>query len=153
KADQAIREFPRNVGLPVDGIVGATTQHALLGLRPVGPGPGLSPVLEREAIRYEGTLRGARIAVDRRHGGDEAGAARPRGRTEAGGAGAGAAAVAAMLRSRGAAPLLLRPEDGSRSESERAAAANADGVDLLVSLHLNAQRDSLAEGATVFYCG
>jgi N-acetylmuramoyl-L-alanine amidase len=153
KADQAIREFQRNVGLPVDGIVGATTQHALLGLRPVGPGPGLSTVLEREAMRDETSLRGARIAVDAGHGADDAGEAGPTGLTEAEVTAALAAAIAAGLRTRGADPLLLRPEGGSPTESERAAAANADGVDMLVSLHLNAHRDSLAEGATVFYCG
>ena len=54
---------------------------------------------------------------------------------------------------RGADPLFLRPDGQSPPESERAHAANAGGVDLLVSLHLNAHRDPLAEGATVFYCG
>jgi N-acetylmuramoyl-L-alanine amidase len=153
KADQAIREFQRNVGLPVDGIVGDTTQHALLGIRPVGPGPGLSTVLEREAMRDETSLRGARIAVDAGHGAGDPGETGPTGLTEAAAALELAGAVATMLRARGADPLFLRPDDASPSESERAVAANAGGVDLLISLHLNAHRDSLAEGATVFYCG
>jgi N-acetylmuramoyl-L-alanine amidase len=153
RADHAVREFQRNVGLPVDGIVGATTQQALLRLRPVGPGPGLSTVLEREAMRDETSLHGARIAVDAGHGGDDPGETGPSGLTEADVTRQLADAVATMLRAGGAEPFLLRPAEGSPSESERALAANASGVDLLISLHLNAHRDSLAEGATVFYCG
>src|SRR5262249_3509304 len=153
QADHAIREFQRNVGLPVDGIVGATTQHALMGLRPVGPGPGLSTVLEREAMRDEASLRGARIAADAGHGGGDPGATGPSGLTEADVVQELADTIATMLRARGADPLFLRPDETTASESARAVAANAEDVDVLISLHLNAHRDSLAEGATVFYCG
>jgi N-acetylmuramoyl-L-alanine amidase len=153
RSDHAIREFQRNVGLPVDGIVGATTHQAMLRLRPVGPGPGLSTVLEREAMRDEGSLRGARIAVDAGHGRGDPGETGPTGLDEADVTQELAAALAALLAAHGADPLLLRPGGQNPSESERAHAANAEGVGLLISFHLNAHRDPQAEGATVFYCG
>jgi N-acetylmuramoyl-L-alanine amidase len=153
RADHAIREFQRNVGLPVDGIVGATTHQALLRLRPVGPGPGLSTVLEREAMRGEGSLKGARVAVDAGHGRGDPGETGPTGLDEADVTQELATAVGAMLAARGAHPLLLRPGGQNPSESERAREANSEGVDLLLSVHLNAHGDPLAEGATVFYCG
>jgi N-acetylmuramoyl-L-alanine amidase len=153
RADHAVREFQRNVGLPVDGIVGATTQQALVRLRPVGPGPGLSTVLEREAMRGEASLRGARIAVDAGHGSGDHGERGPSGLDEGTVTRELAAAVAAMLAEQGAHPVLLPPADENPTESERARAVNAEGADLLISIHLNAHDDPQAEGATVFYCG
>jgi N-acetylmuramoyl-L-alanine amidase len=153
RADRAIREFQRNVGLPVDGIVGATTQQALIRLRPVGPGPGMSTVLEREAMRGEASLRGARVAVDAGHGPGDPGQRGPSGLEEGAVTRALAAAVGTMLAERGAHPVLLPAVGENPSESERADTANGAGADLLISLHLNAHGDPLAEGATVFYCG
>jgi N-acetylmuramoyl-L-alanine amidase len=153
RADHAIREFQRNVGLPVDGIVGATTQQALVRLRPVGPGPGLSTVLEREAMRAEASLHGARVAVDAGHGPDDPGERGPSGLAEDAVTRQLASAVAGMLREHGADPLLIPSPGQSPSERERALTANEERADLLVSLHLNAHPDPQAEGATVFYCG
>src|SRR5436190_24067528 len=48
RTGRAVHDFQRNVGLPQDGIVGATTLEALGRLRPVGPGPGRSMVREGE---------------------------------------------------------------------------------------------------------
>src|SRR5207249_5374799 len=84
RTDRALREFQRNVGLPADGIAGATTLEALVRLRPVGPGPGRSTVREREALRrLSVTLQSARIALDPGHGPADPGAVGPTGLTEA----------------------------------------------------------------------
>ncbi len=84
RTDRAIREFQRNVGLPPDGILGATTVQALSRLRPVGSGPGRATVREAEALRrLSATLQGARIAVDAAFGGEELGAVGPTGLPEA----------------------------------------------------------------------
>src|SRR6266571_2523104 len=84
RTDRAVHDFQRNVGLPLDGIVGVTTVEALRRLRPVGPGPGRADVREGEALRrLSASLQGARIAVDAGHGADDPGATGPSGVTEA----------------------------------------------------------------------
>src|SRR6266540_3922662 len=85
RADRAVREFQRNVGLPADGIVGGTTLEALDRLRPVSAtGPGRATVREGEALlRLSASLDGARIAVDAGHGPGDPGATGPAGATEA----------------------------------------------------------------------
>src|SRR5262245_19490813 len=69
RTDRAVHEFQRNVGLPMDGIVGVSTHEAIRRLRPVGPGPGRATVREGEALRrLSASLRGTRIAIDPGHG-------------------------------------------------------------------------------------
>jgi N-acetylmuramoyl-L-alanine amidase len=166
RTDRAVRDFQRNVGLPVDGIVGATTLETLQRLRPIGPGPGFSSVREREALRrvQPATLRGARIGVDAGHGPDGDGSD-----SEEGGSGSAAVgptglretdvafdlaeALVEELRRRDAEPFLLRTRTSAPPDAERARAANALGAEVLVSFHLNSHPDPAAEGATAFYCG
>jgi len=154
RTDHAVREFQRNVGLPVDGIVGRSTLQTVVRLRPVGPGPGLSTVRENEALRrMSDNLRGARIAVDAGHGPREPGAIGPGGLRETDVAAVLAARTAELLVSRDAEPFLIRAGDADPQDAERARAANAGGAEVLVSFHLNSHTDPLAEGSSVFYCG
>ena len=154
RTDQAVREFQRNVGLPVDGIVGRSTLDTLVRLRPVGPGPGLSTVRENEALRrMSDNLRGARIALDAGHGPTEPGAIGPGGLREADVDGLLASRTAELLVSRGAEPFLVRESDADPDDTTRARIANAGGAEVLVSFHLNSHNDPLAEGSSVFYCG
>jgi len=154
RTDRAIREFQRNVGLPPDGILGATTVQALGRLRPVGSGPGRATVREAEALRrLSATLQGARIAVDAAFGGEELGAVGPTGLPEAEASFELASALVQELYGRGANPFLLRLPDSSPSIGERAAAANEEGAELLISLHMNSHDDPAAEGTSTYYYG
>src|SRR5712691_11431291 len=151
RSDHAVREFQRNVGLPSDGIVGATTLQALLRLRPISPGPGFGTVRERESLRRMAvvSLHGRRIAVDAGHGPSDPGGIGPSGLQEASVALDLAGALCSELRERGGEPILLRGAAEDPTVSERARSANQAGADVLVTLHLNTLASG--EGATVFY--
>src|SRR5712691_12730080 len=155
RTDRAVREFQRNVGLPSDGILGATTLDTLLRLRPVMPGPGFASVREREALRGRApaSLRNALVAIDAGHGSADPGAVGPTGLRESNAAVDLAEAVSLELSRRGADPFLLRRRDENPSVTVRARLANSRGAEVLLSLHLNSHDDPNAEGATVFYCG
>jgi N-acetylmuramoyl-L-alanine amidase len=156
RADLAVREFQRNVGLVPDGILGPVTLDALNRLRPVGSGPGRSTVREGEVLsRMSATLRGACVAIDAGHGGDDPGAAGPSGLTEAEGTSLLTRALAVELAARGADPFMIREALSSPTPSiaERARAANDRGAEILISVHLNGHEDPNAEGALSFYFG
>jgi N-acetylmuramoyl-L-alanine amidase len=154
RTDRAVRDFQRNVGLPVDGIAGATTVEALARLRPVGSGPGRAKVREGEVLsRLSATLKGARIAVDAGHGDPDLGATGPSGTTEAELCSLVAVALFDELSARGANPFLLRALDGNPSPRVRAQEANQAGAEVVLSIHLNSHEDPAAEGASAFYFG
>jgi N-acetylmuramoyl-L-alanine amidase len=154
RTDRAIRDFQRNVGLPQDGILGGTTVQALGRLRPVGAGPGRATVREAEALRrLSASLQGARIAVDAAFGGDEPGAIGPTGLTEAEASFELASSLVQELYGRGANPFFLRHTGSNPSVAERAAAANEEGAEVLVSLHLNSHADPAAEGSSTYFYG
>ncbi len=154
RTDRAVLEFQRNVGLPTDGIVGVTTVDALRRLRPVGPGPGRADVREAEALRrLSASLQGARIAIDPGHGAGDPGDVGPAGTLESDATMWLASALVQELRTRGAAPFLLRAATTNPSSAERARSANDAGAEILIALHLNAHDDPKAEGASTFYYG
>jgi N-acetylmuramoyl-L-alanine amidase len=155
KTDGAVREFQRNVGLPDDGIAGASTAVAFMRLRPDEGGVGFASVREREALRdlSPTQLTGAIIAIDPGHGGSDRGIIGPGGLHEADVAFELAQSLAAQLRARGAAPLLLRGRDDGPTPSERARCANDADAKLVVALHMNSAAEPSAEGTTAFYCG
>jgi N-acetylmuramoyl-L-alanine amidase len=154
RTDRALREFQHNVGLPPDGIAGATTLEAIRRLRPVSPGPGRATVRELEALRrLSATLQSARIAVDAGHGSDDPGSVGPTGLRESEAAYTLAQALIGELRVRGANPVVLRTESDDPGPSERARTANQAGAEVLVSIHLNSHEDPSAEGACTFYYG
>jgi N-acetylmuramoyl-L-alanine amidase len=154
RTDRGVREFQRNVGLPVDGIVGVTTILALDRVRHGMEGPGRVAVREGEAARrMETSLVGARIAIDPGHGPDEPGARGPSGVQEADATMALAADLARELSSRGAEPLLLRTESTDPTIRDRAARANEEGAEAVVSLHCNSHSSPGADGASTYYFG
>ena len=162
RADLAVRDFQRNVGLVPDGIVGPVTLDALLRLRPVGPGPGRAMVREAEVIsRLSATLDGSRIAVDAGHGPGDPGGVGPTGLSEADATALMATALVEELSRRGAEPFLVRaaavpdavPGAEAPSAAERAKVANDHGAEIVVSLHLNSHDDAKAEGASCYYYG
>lgn len=153
RADRAVRDFQRNVGLPPDGIVGSTTLRVLLRLRPIGASAGFAVIRERESLRRLSptTIRAARIAVDAGHGANDPGGVGPTGLREADAAFDLAESLARALRAKGAEPFLLRDRDADPPISERARAANVGGAEATISIHLNSVAGG--DGATVFYCG
>jgi N-acetylmuramoyl-L-alanine amidase len=159
QTDRAAREFQRGIGVPVDGIVGSSTVEAFSRLRtgPAGVATGHRPtaVRERERLRELSPhqLRGATIALDAGHGGDDAGAIGPTGLEEARVALELVEALSQEMAARGAQPLLLRRRQDAPNDSIRARAANDARASLLVAIHLNSHAEPGAEGATVFYCG
>lgn len=154
RTDRAIREFQRNIGVGLDGIVGPGTLQHLLRLRPVGAGPGRAAVREGEILlRLSATLDGARVAIDAGHGRGDQGVTGPTGLPEAEAGEALARALLEELRLRGADPFALREPGENPPEGERARRANEAGAELLVSVHLNAHTDPAAEGASTYYYG
>ena len=150
---RAVQEFQRNVGLPPDGIVGATTLDALGRLRGSTPGPGRTEIRETETLRASDSLSGHRVAIDPGHGPQDPGCTGPGGLVEAEVAWRLAELLAAELRARGADPVVLRSHDEDPPASERAARANAAQADVLVAVHLNDHGDPAAEGSSSYYFG
>jgi len=108
--DRAVRDFQRNVGRPVDGIVGSETLAAIERLRPQLEAPSRAIVREEEAVRaMVSTLEGSVVAIDPGTQDDLA--------LEL------AAALAKALEPRGAQPVLLAAEP--LAPSDRARRANA----------------------------
>jgi N-acetylmuramoyl-L-alanine amidase len=154
RTDRAVKEFQRNVGLPPDGILGASTVEAVRRLRPVAQGPGRAAVREAEALsRLSASLQGSRIAIDAGHGHEDPGVSGPTGLTEAETTYRAAEALVDELAGRGASPFLLRAANTNPSPSERARTANAAGAEVLIALHLNSHEDPGAEGASTYYYG
>jgi len=126
--DGAVREFQRNVGEPVDGVVGLQTIASIERMRPLEDVPGRGVVRETEELRsIHGRIHGRVIAIDP---GDEDVPDGPVQRALAN-------ALAAELRRLGAAPRVLgdAPADPT-TPSGRAARANELEAAICVSLHL-----------------
>ena len=128
---RALGEFQRNVSLPVDGILGASTLRELKRVTPRQAAPELvSTVRDRDQLRHAPrTLLGRRLAVG-----------------EEGGLDVLITAVRRHLGATGAEVLPLLHPDGS----QQAAAANAAGVEAYVGLRLDPGR---AHCTVSYYAG
>jgi N-acetylmuramoyl-L-alanine amidase len=117
----ALADFQRNVSLPVDGILGASTLLELKRVMPRHAEPELvSSVRDRERLRHAPrTLLGRRLAIG-----------------EEGGLDVLVTAVRRHLAATGADVVALLHPDGSL----QAAAANAAGVEAYVGLRLDPDR-------------
>jgi N-acetylmuramoyl-L-alanine amidase len=89
--------------------------------------------------------------VDPGHGGDDAGAHGPKGLKEKLAALEIAQAVVQKLQAAGFDAASTRDDDVFIPLWDRAKAANAQGADLFISLHLNAARARSARGSEVFF--
>ncbi len=89
--------------------------------------------------------------LDPGHGGDDGGARGPRGLKEKTAALELSRAVALRLQAAGFEALATREGDTLIPLWDRARAANAQGADLFISLHLNAARAKSARGSEVFF--
>ena len=154
QTERGLRAFQRDYCDISDGVCGPSTLRALrqLGARRVKGGrPHL--LREQELLRQAGPrLRGKRIVIDPGHGG------RDRGVTVAGVTEADlmwdlARRLEGRMAATGMEALLTRREDTCPTEAERAAFANATGADLVLSLHVDANRSMHAEGLATFHFG
>ncbi|MCE1205769.1 MAG: N-acetylmuramoyl-L-alanine amidase [Holophagaceae bacterium] len=92
-----------------------------------------------------------KVMVDPGHGGDDGGAKGPKGLKEKTAALEIGKAVATRLESAGFQAVLTRDDDTFIPLWDRARAANAQGADLFISLHLNAARAKAARGSEVYF--
>jgi N-acetylmuramoyl-L-alanine amidase len=129
ETDLAVRDFQRNVGDAVDGVVGLHTIATLDRMRPLDGAASRAMVREREQVRrMRSTIEGQIVAIDPGHG--------PNGEGLNDVHFAMASALAEELARVGAKPALLRELDDDPDTSERARRANELGAGVCVSLHL-----------------
>ncbi len=151
----AVREFQLNVGLDVDGIAGPSTLDLLLRLHRQHQEAPAYAVRERELLRRPPrlSLAGARIMVDAGHSPDDPGLVAPNGIAEHEVTWAIASLVEGRLAALGAHVVLGRGPATSPTPSERAAHANDEGVEAILSVHTNGLDSADAKGAAAYYFG
>lgn len=152
----AVREFELNAGLRVDGIVGNEVVSSLRRLHRQHQSASAASVRERAALRIgplRQTLTGASILVDPGHGPDDPGITVDDGGAEHRVCWEVASRVEGRLLARGARVVLSRGPRTSPDPSQRARLANAEDVELILSVHLNGLPGSLARGCAAYYFG
>jgi N-acetylmuramoyl-L-alanine amidase len=154
QTERGLRAFQRDYCDISDGVCGPATLRALRQLsarRVTGGRPHL--LREQELLRQAGPrLRGKRIVIDAGHGGPDPGVT-VAGVTEADLMWDLARRLEGRMAATGMEALLSRREDTCPTEAERAAFANATGADLVLSLHVDANRSMHAEGLATFHFG
>jgi N-acetylmuramoyl-L-alanine amidase len=151
----AVREFQLNVGLDVDGIAGPATVDLLRRLQRRHQVASVVAVREREALRRPPrlSLAGARLMVDPGHSVADPGLRGPDGTSEHEITWRIATLTEGQLAALGAHVVLSRGPTTSPTPSERAAHANAEDVEAILSIHLDGHATPLARGAAGFYFG
>ena len=155
-ARAAVEEFQRNTGLAVDGVAGPSTLATLRRLLRTHQSGGIGiRAREREWLRGMSgrSLAGARILVDPSHGADDPGHVGAAGVSEAEIAWQISSHLHARLAARGAYVVLSRGPASNPTGSERARLANEQGVDVTVSIGVNALDTSQASGSATYYFG
>jgi N-acetylmuramoyl-L-alanine amidase len=143
RTDRGLREFQRNVGSAVDGIVGLDTVHAITRYRPAVGAPSRAVVREGEAARGPGlALAGSTIAIDPdRIDADELDLAL-----------AIASELSEELTRLGARPLLLRKGSELTPVDERIRRANAGNAAALISIAVGSG-EQVERGSACFHYG
>jgi N-acetylmuramoyl-L-alanine amidase len=151
----AVREFQLNVGLDVDGIAGPATVDLLRRLQRRHQVASVVAVREREALRRPPRLSiaGARLMLDPGHSVADPGLEGPGGVREHEITWRIAALVEGQLAALGAHVVLSRGPSTSPTPSERAGHANAEDVEAILSIHLDAHASPLACGVAGFHFG
>ena len=151
-AYEAVRAFQREYGVPEDGMFGQHTFAALSGLRVDRPGTA-AELREELRHRSDRALDRTLVVIDPGHGAGDPGELGDNGLTETEVCWNLATLLAERLASAGARVRFTRTEPENPDNSERARRANDLDADLLVSLHLNANREPTAEGASAYHFG
>jgi N-acetylmuramoyl-L-alanine amidase len=153
QTEHAVREFQRNVGLHPDGTVGPKTLRALDMLRRTVTGGSPSQQREEERLLSRGpALSGRVIVIDPGHGGDDLGVY-GHGVAEAEAVFDIASRLEGRLGPLGVRTLLTRGVDSCPDEPDRAAFANDNDGDLLISLHCDAATSPAPGGVATYYYG
>ena len=155
--DAAVREFQRNIGLPVDGTVGPAMFRALDQLRRTVAGG--TPTHLREALVLEDVTTGVAdkvVVIDPGYGGLDHGV-EVEGLMAADVVDIIAARVEGRLAALGTSVVLTRvvsdDSDVAHDAAERAEFANRIDADLVISLHLDAHDNPEASGLSTYYYG
>ncbi len=152
----AVREFQLNVGLEVDGITGPSTLDVLRRLHRTHQSAPAYAVREREQLRRPSrrtSLAGARIMVDAGHSPELPGIVAPDGTAEHEMTWQIAALLEGRLSALGAHVVLARGPATSPTPSDRAQLANAEDVEVILSIHGNGVDSTAARGAAAYYFG
>jgi N-acetylmuramoyl-L-alanine amidase len=152
----AVEDFQRNVGLEVDGFVGASTVESLRRLRRAHQSPGVGiRARQLESLRRLASrgIVGARVLIDPARGADDPGHIGPSGITEATVAWRVATRLAARLHALGAHVLLSRGPHSNPPATLRARQANEQGIELVLGIAVNALDSPVASGASSYYYG
>ena len=151
----AVREFQLNAGLLVDGIAGHETIDHLLRLHRAHQEAPAAMVREREALRRppRRAIAGVRLMVDPGHSRNDPGLCSPEGVEEHEVTWRIATALEGRLAALGAHVILSRGPGTSPTPSERAAQANAEDVELIISIHLNGAASPEGRGAAAYHFG
>ncbi|HEX2027657.1 MAG TPA: N-acetylmuramoyl-L-alanine amidase [Nitriliruptorales bacterium] len=155
QTSEAVRDFQLNVGLRVDSIVGHQVVAAVRRLHRQHQSAAASAVREREALRSTSrrpSLAGARILLDAGHGPDDPGVC-AHGTAEHVVCWQIANRVEGRLLARGVHVTPSRGPATTPSVSARARLANAENVDLILSIHLNGLGSARARGCAGYYFG
>jgi N-acetylmuramoyl-L-alanine amidase len=152
QAAVAVEQFQRNCGIQADGIVGVKTVDSLLRLSRVTRPTSVAPVHESEKGLPSGGVDGRRVLIDPGHGyPPDPGEVGPSGLKESEVAERLAELLGGQLVAAGALVIYSRRRGEYLSESERSKLANAQAVELLLSIHLNGSVDANARGASSFF--
>ena len=153
RTELALQAFQREYGLVADGSCGPATLRALrqLGRLVVGGRP--HQLRETEALRRSGSsLVGKRVVLDPGHGGADRGASGS-GLEEATVVEDLAARLEGRLAAVGVRTFLTHGADTCPSDAERAARANEQGADLLISLHVDRAPSPSCHGVAAYHFG
>ena len=152
---EAVLDFQLNVGLPPDGITGPDTVDQLRRLHRQHQEAPAYAVREREELRQPPRLSvaGARVMIDPGHSEYRPGLTAPDGTPEHEVNWSIASLVEGRLTARGAHAVLGRGPTSSPSPAERAALANRENVEAIVSVHCNGLDSTAAHGAAAYYFG
>lgn len=152
---EALKDFQLNTGVKVDGIAGRGTIDLLHRLHRQHQEAPAFAVREREALRGHRRLSvaGAPVMIDPGHGPNDPGYRIDDGTCEHEVTWAIASKVAGQLGALGIRVVLSRGPATTPSSSERAQLANQEGVEAIVSIHLNALASPEAQGAAAYYFG
>lgn len=151
----AVREFQTNIGVKADGIAGPQTFDALMRLHRQHQQSPAFAVREREALlsQRRESIAGARILVDPGHGSGSPGLVAPDGVAEHEITWQLASRLAGRLGALGAHAVMARGPGNCPPTSERAALANREEVEAIVSIHLNGLPQQQASGVAAYYFG
>jgi N-acetylmuramoyl-L-alanine amidase len=150
--ENAVIEFQRNAGLPVDGIIGEDTLRKLDALRKAESGnEGMKIPDRHQGFVAHRALTGRVLVVDPGHGGQDRGVVSPSGLAEKDLTLAAGLRLAELLRADGCRVTMTRDSDQTVPMYVRTDIADATSAEYMLSLHFNACPTPVARGAVCYY--